>query len=238
MDKEAINQSGKLVNNLTIKDAIHLLRSEGGNLSPLGFGFRLLLVIVVAIFTARAIIHGSATIWHLFLPLIGEYLVLLISLPFINRIISDKRLRQDSRQSIRLLIAFIIATALWITWRSHNQGHPWPEQAKLELSQGYAWIVNHEMHWPILGASAGMLLSLPGRIGSFRKHGPPFVAAGIGCAMRFIVPLFFCFLLPVVASGKLSLVWIIWTILLLAELAALAMHWDLQRRLQQRGIDL
>ncbi len=56
--------------------------------------------------------------------------------------------------------------------------------------------------------------------------------------MRFIVPLFFCFLPPVVASGELSLVWIIWTILLLAELAALAMHWDLQRRLQLRGLDL
>ncbi len=130
MEKAPITQSGMLVNRLTVKDAIHLIRSEGGKLSPLGFVFRLLLVVAVAIFTARAIVYGKATIWHLFLPLLGEYLVLLVSLPVINRIISDDRLRQDSRQSIRLLVAFIVAAVLWITWRSHNQDHPWPEQAK------------------------------------------------------------------------------------------------------------
>jgi hypothetical protein len=238
MDNLPINQRGMLVNRLTVKDAIHLVRSEGGNLSTLGFGFRILLVVAVAAFTARAIVYGQATVWHLFLPLLGEYLVLLVSLPIINRIISDKRLRQDSRQSIRLLSGFVIAAAIWIMWRSHNQENPWLHQAEHDLSQGYAWIVGHKMLWPILGASLGILMSFPGRIASFRKHGPPFVAVGIGCAMRFIIPLFFCFLLPVVASGKLPLVWIIWAILLLAELAALAMHWDLQRRLRLRGIDL
>lgn len=238
MDTPPINEKGMLVNRLTVKDAIHLVRSEGGRLSMLGFGFRLLLVLAVAAFTARAIVYGKATIWHLFLPLLGEYLVLLVSLPVIDRIISDQRLRQDSRQSIRLLIAFIVAAVIWITWRSHNQEQPWLNQARQELSQGYTWIEGHEMLWPILGASLGMLMSFPGRIGSFRKNGPPFVAVGLGCAMRLIIPLFFCFLLPVVASGKLPLVWIIWTILLLAELAALAMHWDLQRRLRLRGIDL
>ena len=58
----------------------------------------------------------------------------------------------------------------------------------------------------------------------------------MGCAMRFIIPLLGCFLLPFIASGAFPLVWVIWAILLLAELGSLLMHWDLQRRLAKRGI--
>ena len=42
--------------------------------------------------------------------------------------------------------------------------------------------------------------------------------------------------LPFIASGAFPLVWVIWAILLLAELGSLLMHWDLQRRLAKRGI--
>jgi len=42
--------------------------------------------------------------------------------------------------------------------------------------------------------------------------------------------------LPFIASGAFPLVWVIWAILLIAELGSLLMHWDLQRRLAKRGI--
>jgi len=94
------------------------------------------------------------------------------------------------------------------------------------------------MHWPILGAMVAMIAGFPSRIAAFRRHGPPFVAVGLGCAMRLVIPLFGCFLLPLLAAGTFPLVWAIWIVLLLSELGALAMHWDLQRRLAKRGIEV
>ena len=64
------------------------------------------------------------------------------------------------------------------------------------------------------------------------------MAVGMGCAMRLIIPLFGCFLVPFIAAGKVSIVWLIWTVLLISELVALYMHWDLQRRLANRGIEV
>lgn len=193
---------------------------------------------IVAAFTARAIILGQATAWHLFLPMAGEYLVLLLSLPFINLMVLDKTLRQDTRRSIPWFVALIVVPGLWIASQAFDQNHSWPEQARIEWSLLINWITSHEMHWPILGASAAMLISLPGRVAAFHRNGPPFVGVSVGCAMRLIIPLLGCFLVPFIAAGKIPIVWLIWTILLLSEVGALVMHWDLQRRLVKRGIVL
>ncbi len=77
------------------------------------------------------------------------------------------------------------------------------------------------MHWPILGAMAAMIAGLPGRVAAFHRHGPPFMAVGLGCAMRLVIPPARLFLLPLVAAGKFPVVWVIWTVLLLSELGAL-----------------
>lgn len=227
-----------LVNKLTVGDAVHILRSEGGGITAKKLAFRLALIVIVAVFTARAIILGQATAWHLFLPMVGEYFVLLLSLPVINQIVNDKTLRQDTRRTIPWLVAIVLVPGAWIAWQGFDQGNPWPTQARMECSHLIQWITVHEMHWPIIGASVGMLLSLPGRVAAFHRNGPPFVGVSIGCAMRLIIPLFGCFLLPLIAAGKIPAVWLIWVILLLAELAALTMQWDLQRRLANRGIEV
>ena len=54
----------------------------------------------------------------------------------------------------------------------------------------------------VIAAVAGLLTGLPRRLRNLFEHGPPFVAAGIGCGTRLAVPLFGCFLLPVVAANR------------------------------------
>ena len=61
-----------LVNKLTVGDAVHLVRTEGGTLSRIQIALRVATVVIVAAFTARAIVAGQATAWHLFLPMVGS----------------------------------------------------------------------------------------------------------------------------------------------------------------------
>lgn len=225
-----------LVNKLTVRDAEHLVKFEGGSLTPPQLAFRVGATLLVAAFAARAILVGQATAWHLFLPMVGEYLVILIALPLLALFLHDKNLRTDAWRSLRWISILAGIFSLWIASRSFDEGTAWAAQARTELSRFFTWVTTHQMHWPILGAMAAMAAGLPGRVASFRRHGPPFMAAGLGCAMRLLLPLFGCFMLPVIAAGKLPIVWLIWTILLLSELGALYMHWDLQRRLARRGI--
>jgi hypothetical protein len=157
----------------------------------------------VAAFTARAIVVGQATAWHLFLPMVGEYLVLLASMPVICLILHDsdpaERCPQES------LVAFHDRRgrlALDRLASSFDEGTAWTSQARVEFSRLYTWITTHQMHWPILGAMAAMIGGLPGRVAAFHRHGPPFMAVGLGCAMRLIIPLFGCFLIPFIAAGK------------------------------------
>ena len=62
------------------------------------------------------------------------------------------------------------------------------------------------------------------------------IVLGQATAWHLFLPMLGCFLLPFIASGAFPLVWVIWAILLLAELGSLLMHWDLRRRLAKRGI--
>ncbi len=84
--KKSASESAILVNKLTVKDAVHLVKTEGGSLSRGQIAFRAATILIIAAFTARAIVIGQATAWHLFLPMVGEYLVLLVSLPVISLI--------------------------------------------------------------------------------------------------------------------------------------------------------
>ncbi|MCB1090903.1 MAG: hypothetical protein KDL87_05195, partial [Verrucomicrobiae bacterium] len=121
------------------------------------------------------------------------------------------------------------------SWR---HGHPWGSQIPEQWGRFSHWVVSHQMHWPILGASVGMAMSLPGRVQTFLEHGPPFVPIGIGCAMRVVVVLFGCFLIPAIIGNSARIVWSIWAVLVLSELGALWMHWDVQTRLRKKGIAL
>jgi hypothetical protein len=227
-----------LVNQLTVGSAVHLVKTEGGSLSVAGIAMRACGVFLVAAFTARAIVVGDATVWHLFLPIAAEWLVLVLALPILRLFVDDEGLRADARRAFGWIVVLTAGGALWIGSRSFDEGSAWTAQALVELERLRDWIVGRKMLWPIVAAAAAMALSLPGRVASFRRHGPPFLAVGVGCAMRIVVALFGCFLLPIVVQSPGRITWAIWGVLLVSELTALAMHWDLQRRLARRGIEV
>ena len=87
----------KLQKNLTIGEAKHLIRNEGGVLTSMGIAVQVITILAVSGFSAWAIIAGKATAWHLFLPMVAEYLVLLIAMPPVNLILRDPGLLDAAR---------------------------------------------------------------------------------------------------------------------------------------------
>ncbi len=225
-----------LVNQLTVGSALHLVKCEGGALSAAGLASRASTALIVYAFMARAIVVGEASVWHLFLPMAAEYLVLLLAHPLLVVFVQDAGLRHDAARSLAWIAAISVAAVAWIAWQSLEEGTAWSSQGAHELERFRQWIAGHGMLWAIAAAAASTALSLPGRVVSFHRNGPPFLAVGIGCAMRFVVAFFGCFLLPLLVANPGSAKWAVWALLLFSELGGLAMHWDLQRRLAERGI--
>lgn len=226
----------KLVNNLSVQDALHLVRTEGGELTPGRIFMRLAMVVVVAAFTARAIWVGKATALHLFLPMLAEYIALVFALPVLRMTLPDDGLRKEARSSVRLLIAITVVGSIWIAVGAAKSGMSWGSQLAQTARLTGSWIVDHQMHWPMLGAAVGILLALPGRVQMLRKHGPPFLPVGLGCAMRLVILIFGAFLIPWIWGSSLRLTWALWAVLVLAEVGAVWVHWDVQQHLRKRGV--
>jgi hypothetical protein len=117
-----------LVNKLSVKDARRLLRLEGGELTLTELGLQLASSLVIAAFTARAILIGNATVWHLALPMVGEYVGLIGALPFLYVASRHPELRQPAMQCIRLWIGYAAALAITVGLRSYWHETPWQEQ--------------------------------------------------------------------------------------------------------------
>lgn len=227
------SRNRKLVNDLTVGDARHLLATEGGPLDVSQLAVRGISIVVVAAACAYAIWAGHATVWHLALPMVGEYVVLLAAMPILYLAVRHPALRKDAVGSLRLLANLAVAGAIAIAVQSHNSGQPWPTQLNDDANTAWAWIRDHKIQWAILAAMAGTLLELPGRLINFKKHGPPFSPVGLGCGMRVAVLCLACFLLPVVMSGSATRnAWILFGLLVLAEVLSIVMHLDIQRRLE------
>lgn len=232
--KKSGEAGSMLVNNLSVADARHLLQTEGGELGASQIVVQVIQIAAVAGACAYAIWVGEATAWHLVLPMVGEYLILLAILPVLYLFLRHQAMRKDTIGSLRLWAIFALINAGAVAYQSHRSGIPWLQQFLLNIQQAWAWITDHHMHWAILFAMAGVLLGLPGRIRNLYEYGPPFVAVGLGCGMRVAVFFLGCFLLPFIASGtQVSNAWILWALLLIAEILALGMHLDIQRRLKK-----
>lgn len=228
------DRSRRLVNDLTVGDARHLLATEGGPLDVSQLAVRGISIVVVAAACAYAIWAGHATVWHLALPMVGEYVVLLAAMPILYLAVRHPALRKDAVGSLRLLAILAVAGAIAIAVQSHNSGQPWPTQFADDANTSWAWIRDHKIQWAILAAMVGTLLELPGRLINFKKHGPPFSPVGLGCGMRVAVLCLACFLLPVVMSGSATRnAWILLGLLVLAEVLSIMMHLDIQRRLEK-----
>lgn len=222
-----------LVNNLTVADARHIVNCEGGELTPGALATEIITTAIVSATLARAIWVGDATSWHLFLPMLAQYFALLLVLPVIYLVIRHPGLRKDSLGALRLILFLLLAGAVALGVQSYRTSVPWRQLLDDYLAQAYSWVVDAHMHWPILLAVAAILWQIPRRIRNLYVHGPPFSGVSLGCAMRFVVPLFGCFLLPFIAAGKIPVVWILWVTIVVADLLALWMHWDLQSRLRK-----
>lgn len=227
-----------LVQKLTVNDAQHLLRNEGGEISLSSVVMRLAILAVIAVFTARAIWIGDATAYHLILPSIAEYLTLLIAMPIMQLFLRHDAIKKDAKGGLRLLIGLLVIAAVLNFFRARHLHLSWSAHAQERLSTFVYWIVDHQMHWAMLGASAGILIGLPGRIKMLYKHGPPFQAVSLGCGARLAVLFLGMFLTPLVIAAPTTLAWVLWTLLIASELVALAMIWDIQKRLKQRGLAL
>lgn len=223
-----------LINDLSVKDARHLIGGEG-ELEASQIAIRLISVTIVAATCALAIWTGKATAWHLFLPMVAEYFALLVGVIVAFVIVRHPAMKKDARSSFILLsvIAIVVAASAW--WRAHQQQIPWQAQVELDARAAWTWIRDGHMHWPMLAAAVAVFLDLPYRVGNLLRLGPPFVAVGLGCGMRVAVFVLAVFILPFVVSGtKVTNAWILWSLLLVAEVLTLWMHWDIQSRLKQR----
>jgi hypothetical protein len=223
----------KLIGNLTVADARHTLLLEGGGLTRGQLAFELLSVAIVAAFTARAIVVGNATAWHLVMPMVAQYLAILFALPPIYLILQHPDLRKDALGSLRLTIGIVIALAITIAVRARETGVPWQQQLNVDASAAWKWITDAKMEWPIAIASLGMLAALPGRVHNLYKYGPPFSGVSLGCGMRFVVLLLGFLVLPWALDDRNRMAWTLWTMFVIAELLTFWMLWDIQQNLKK-----
>ena len=222
-----------LVNKLSVKDARHLVQGEG-ELEPSQIVIRVISILVVAATCAYAIWKGNATAWHLALPMVAEYFALLVGIIVAFVIVQHRDMRKDARNAFMVLNGIAAFTAISIYIRARRQEIPWTERLELDVSESWAWISESHMQWPMLFAAIAVFLDLPVRVKNLLRYGPPFVAVGLGCGMRVGLLFLGFFLLPFIVQGnKTSNAWILWGLIIGAELLALWMHWDIQGRLKK-----
>ena len=79
-----------------VEDPLHLLACEGGELSKAQIAFELVSVVAIAATTAWAIAAGHATAWRLALPMVAQWLALVLAIPLVYLAIRHPDLRQDA----------------------------------------------------------------------------------------------------------------------------------------------
>ena len=223
----------KLVNKLSIADARHIVACEGGRLTPTSVALQLIVTLAVAVTSARAIIVGHATVWHLALPMVAQYLAVLFAMPWVYVLTQHPDLRKDSVGALRLWIGLLVAAAIAIGVRSRLNHTSWQDQTASDSTAIWAWIVDAHMEWPILIAGVSELFAIPGRVRNLYEYGPPFVGVSLGCAMRLVVLIVGWFCLPWAIQSAERMTWLLWGLIQLAEVLTLWMRWDLQRRLEK-----
>jgi hypothetical protein len=234
-ENQSPDDARMLVNNLSVADAQHLLRNEGGELTAADVAMQLAGTAIVSALTARALLTGNATVWHLALPMIAQYLAVLAALPPIYLVVRHPGLRKDAVGSIRLWFLFAIILAVTVAVRSQQSEQPWQGQLAADASAIWQWIAEAKMQWPMLAAAVSMLLELPGRVRNLFVYGPPFMGVGLGCAMRVAVLALGCAALPWAFGASTRMAWFLWGAIALSDVLALLMHLDIQTKLRKAG---
>ena len=233
LKKPPLDPSRKLVNEFTVGDARYWLHIEGGELAASEFVYQLISIAAVAALTARAIWVGHATVWHLALTMVAQYLALIATVPALYAVTRHLELRKQARNFMLIWAGLAAAVAIATAARSRLHETTFQEQFVSDAGRCWNWIANAEMHWPILLAFLGMTLAVRGRVRRLVTHGPPFVGLPMGCGLRLLVLVPGCLALPLAWGHSTWMAWFLWAIILVGELFAVWMHWDTQRLLRQ-----
>lgn len=223
----------KLIGNLTVADARHTLLCEGGGFTVGQLAFELVSVIVVAAFTARAIVVGNASAWHLIMPMVAQYFALILVIPALYLVLQHPDLRKDALGSLRLCVGLMVVIAIVTAVRARETGEAWQQQLNADAAIAWKWITDAEIQWPMAIASLSILAALPGRVHNLYEHGPPFSGVSLGCGMRFVVLLLGGFTLPWALEHRDRMAWTLWAMFVIAEILTFWMLWDIQQNLKK-----
>jgi hypothetical protein len=217
-----------------VENERHLLACEGGELSKVQVAVELVSVVAIAATTAWAIAAGHATAWHLALPMVAQWLALVLAVPFIYLVVRHPELREHAAFYLRLWAGLAVTLALVTAVRAWLDARPFPAQLELDVRHAWRWIADAHMQWPILIAVVAQLVALQGHLRNLYVHGPPFSGISLGCGMRAVVLMFGCLLLPWIIGSGTSMAWTLWWMLLIAEILTLWMLLDIQHKVRKQ----
>ncbi len=237
---------------MTIREARHILSCEGGELTVRELVIEIAWSIGLSASLAWAIAVGQATAWHMLVPMLAEFIAYLLALPILQLIFPHPALLKESRKSLRM-IAILVVVIVAIPWfQARSLGGTFSMQWNAESELVWNWIVGTHMQWPMLIAAIHSVRNVTRTVRHLVQHGPPFLGPGMGCGMRIAIFFLASVLVPSVGALILSLLkdfgvrwapplnlvtlaWVLWGCLLLAELCTLWFRWDVQHRLEKKG---
>src|SRR5688500_17903298 len=110
---------------MTHDEARHLLQCEGGELSAWDIAVRVGSAAAVAGLTARAIVVGDATVWHLALPMLAQYVAVTLAVPALYVITPHSAMLKDVNAAVRmwagLLVAAVVALGVQVWLRGSSE---------------------------------------------------------------------------------------------------------------------
>jgi hypothetical protein len=209
-------------------------------------------VVAIAGSMAWGISVGKATLWHLLLPMGTEYIVYLVSLPLLQIYYRNQHLKRETVGCLRLLAILVVLVLGYCGFQAWKDQQHFGIVFTTHVALAWNWVEGTHTQWASLLAGFHALKNMIKRIQFLVMHGPPFIGAGMGCGMRVAVLVLAGVILPVVAMFALgllrdlgikwkpevswfSLVWVLWGLLLLADILAIWFRWDIQGRLTRSG---
>lgn len=211
-----------------------ILRGEGGERTTGEFAVAVLMALGTSGLVAWAIRAGDATVWHLALPLAAQFLTWVLLFPLVYGVLRHPDLRKEAVSSLRMWVILPLVVLVIVTVRHFTiGGQTWLNQLRGDINWFWRWVIDSKMHWPILLAIVSMSSILASSIRNLYRHGPPFDGAPLGCAVKAVIGILALFVVPFILTAPIQAVWVVWGILLIAELLSVAAHWDIQRRLKR-----
>lgn len=242
----------RLDGNFTIHEAQQILRAEGGELTVHETVVQVLWTLFLFGSLAWAIIVGNATIWHMAVPLVVEYMTGVVGLPLLLPFFRHPELGREARKCLVLIAILLVAAVIATAVRSARGGLTWMEQLRADGAFLQEWIFGHHLQWAMLISAVHMMRGLIRNARFLIRHGPPFMGPGMGCGMRFAVLFLALIIVPPCAMALAGLfkgsslfqhlpgwllnpAWLLWSVLLVADLCYLWFRWDIQSRLKKKG---